>query len=123
MAAISLGVAVRIEGHDFGEVDGGFFGVGEAAGGCVPEGFDLGVGPAETLADSGVRGQAVGRAIALRGADDDQFLERLRQRAGIQDGVHVGDDGLEDLRPVSHGAEHVGDVAAVAQGAVVDDDG
>src|ERR1019366_1788601 len=30
--------------------------------------------------------------------------------------------GLEDFGPVGHGAEHVGDVAAVAQGAVVDGD-
>jgi len=32
----------------------------------------------------------------------------------------VRDDRLKDLRPVRHGAEHVGHIAAVAQRAVVD---
>lgn len=110
-----------MEGHGLGEVDGLLLGFAEE-GAVLPvaEGGEVLGLPAKFEADGGVAGEAVGGAVELRGADDDELLEARGKSAGGEDGLHVRDHGLEDLWAVSDGAKEVGDVAALLEVAVVD---
>jgi hypothetical protein len=112
---------VGVAGDGFGQAQGGFFGGGEVVAlRPVGEVGELVVGPAQVAGQDGVAGQAVGRLVHLAGADDDQLLELGGNRAGIEHGAEVGLHGGEDLRPVRHDAEHVGHVAALGKGLVVE---
>src|SRR5207248_9439579 len=54
-------------------------------------------------------------AVELAGAHDHQLFQSLGNGAGIHHRAEVGHHGAHDLWAVGHGAEHVGNVAALAQ--------
>src|ERR1017187_2099454 len=113
--------AVGVAGDGLGESEGGFFSWGKVlAVRPIGQVGQLVVCPAEAASEDGVAGEAIGRDVQLAGADDDQFLELGGDRAGIQDGSEVRLHGGENFGAVRHDAKHVGDVAALGKGLIVE---
>src|SRR5579875_3300251 len=117
---LRVGHRVRIARYCFGQPQSGFFGRRKIAA-LPPVGQvrKLLVGPSQAARKDRMACQAVGSLVHLAGADDDQFLELRRNCPGIQHGGKVSHHGRENLRPMSHYAEHIRDVAALREGPVV----
>ena len=78
----------------------------------VSQAVDLIVCPAMPPCQDGVGGQSIFAAVDLRGADNQQFFEFRRNRAGFHHGLEVRHHGAHDFRPMCDRAEHVGNVSA-----------
>src|SRR5579872_1649801 len=76
---------------------------------------ELIVGPTKTASEDRVAGEAIRRFVHLAGTDDDELFELGRDGARVENGAEVSLHGGEDLGPVRHHPEHVGDVATLGK--------
>jgi len=112
---------VGIASDSLGELQRSLFGLTEVrAIAKISQLLDLLVAPSVPPCQGGMGGESILAAINLRSANDYEFFQLGRNRAGIHDRAEVGDHGAEDLRAMRHGAKHIGNLAAFRDVSVVD---
>jgi len=84
----------------------------------IGEVLNLVFGPAMPPCQGGVRGKSILAVVELRRPQNDEFLEFGGHCSGIHDRPKMRNHSAENLRTMSHGAEHVGHVPPLFQVAV-----